>query len=307
MKYISIIIIILILTGTVLLSYLQISKNNTDLNNNSSKFQTFDPKIVESPALLGSPSPENIPLQPPATNKKSSSDEPSLMPTPAPQQSQTPVVTQSPTPQNTPKKISTYSYRLHKNITSTVFWVGEPVGEGSSEENALSAWDDEWQKNFGGYDDPYRRNGYYPDGFIPKENPFYLDLPYNDFTDEGVRKNNAYDVVPWAGEKQWGRRESMMKNRWVQIIHNNNVCYGQIQDAGPYEYNDYEYVFGDERPKNTLANNAGMDVSPALRDCLNFEGLNNDENKVDWRFVEFSNVPPGPWKNIITTSQVNWH
>ncbi|MBA3285845.1 MAG: hypothetical protein H0U27_12410, partial [Nitrosopumilus sp.] len=53
-------------------------------------------------------------------------------------------------------------YPIHKNITATVFWIGEPVGNGSSEDNTLSAWDDEWQKNYGGYDDYVNRNGYYP-------------------------------------------------------------------------------------------------------------------------------------------------
>lgn len=199
-------------------------------------------------------------------------------------------------------------YPLHTNITATVFWVGEPVGGGSSEDNAISAWDDEWQKNYGGFDDPKNRNGFYPAGFIPRENPFYLDLPYNDFNNSGQRRADAYKVVPWAGEKDWGVRESMLKNRWVKLVKDGKVCYGQIQDAGPYVYDDADYVFGadDKRPKSKAANNAGMDVSPALRDCLGFKGWNNDENKVNWQFVEFSSVPKGPWKEIITTSQVNW-
>lgn len=197
-------------------------------------------------------------------------------------------------------------YPVHKGITATVFWVGEPVGNGSSEDNSISAWDDEWLKNYGGYDDPVNRNGYYPASFKPLQNPFYLDLPYNDFDWGGKRKKNAYKVVPWANEKVWGDRESMMKNRWVKLSRNGIFCYGQIQDAGPYEYDDYEYVFGGKPPKNTLANKAGMDVSPALRDCLRFEGINNAENKVDWQFVDEKDVPDGPWKEIVTTTQINW-
>ncbi len=196
-------------------------------------------------------------------------------------------------------------YILHKNITATVFWVGEPVGNGSSEDNALSAWDDEWQKHYGGYDDYVNRNNFYPAGFMPKENPFYLDLPYTDFTESGLRKKNA-SLIPWAKEKTWADNESMMKNRWVKLMKGTLVCYGQIEDAGPYEYDDTNYVFGTARPKSTEANNAGMDVSPAIRDCLKFSGLNTDSNKVDWQFVDFKDVPPGPWKQIITTSQINW-
>ena len=41
----------------------------------------------------------------------------------------------------------------------------------------MSAWDQNWQENFGGYDDPDRRNGYLPAGFMPTLNPFYIALP----------------------------------------------------------------------------------------------------------------------------------
>jgi hypothetical protein len=197
-------------------------------------------------------------------------------------------------------------YLMHENITATVFWVGEPVGGGSSEDNALSAWDDEWQENYGGYDDPYCRNGYYPCAFTPLENPFYVSVPFNDFNDNGIRKFISYDVVPWADERDWTEQESMMKNKWVKVIHDNNTCYAQVEDTGPYQYNDYNYVFNNAKPINTLANSAGMDVSPALRDCLGFEGLNNDENKINWQFIDYQDVPDGPWTEIITTSQVNW-
>lgn len=197
-------------------------------------------------------------------------------------------------------------YPIHRNITATIFWIGEPQGGGSSENNALSAWDDAWQEHYGGVDDPFNRNGYHPASFIPKENPFYLDLPYNDFDNDGKRKTNASELIPWANEKEWGRDESMLKNRWVKLTHKGNVCYGQIQDAGPYEYDDHAYVFGNSRPKTTLGNNAGMDVSPALRDCLAFEGLNNADNKVDWQFVDNEDVPVGPWKDIVTTSGTYW-
>jgi hypothetical protein len=172
----------------------------------------------------------------------------------------------------------------------------------------MSAWDDEWEKNFGGFDDPENRNGYYPVGFTPKQNPFYLDVPYNDFNDNGNRKSNAAQVVPWASEKTWSSRESMMKNRWVKLTRGTETCYGQIEDAGPYQYDDSAYVFGSGtiKPKSTTANNAGLDVSPAIRDCLKFNGVNNVDNKVDWQFVSAADVPSGPWKQIITTTQINW-
>ncbi len=211
---------------------------------------------------------------------------------------------QAPAPESTPASVS--AYPLHRDITATVFWVGEPVGNGSSEDNALSAYDDNWQSDYGGFDDPYCRQGCYPCGFTPKENPFYVTVPYSDFNDNGDRKANAYTVVPWANEKTWADNESMMKNQWVEVTKDGTTCYAQVEDAGPYVYNDYNYVFGNAKPQNTRANNAGMDVSPALRDCLGFNGLNNDENKVDWQFVNADEVPAGPWTEIITTSLINW-
>src|SRR5258708_7214112 len=75
------------------------------------------------------------------------------------------------------------TYALHTGITATVFWVGEPIGNGSSADNSQSAWDDDWLGHFGGFDDPQDRNGYQPAAFTPRENPFYFDLPYDDFTD----------------------------------------------------------------------------------------------------------------------------
>ena len=127
----------------------------------------------------------------------------------------------------------------------------------------------------------------------------------------GIRIARSEPRAWWnttKNEKDWKDSESMMKNRWVKLINKDIVCYGQIQDAGPYEYDDFKYVFGDGsiKPKNKLANEAGMDVSPALRDCLQFVGENNAENRIDWQFIDFAGVPEGPWREIITASQINW-
>lgn len=227
-------------------------------------------------------------------------------PTPTPTPTRTPTAT--PTRTATPPAGQTSAYPLHTGITATVFWVGEPVGAGSSEDNSISAYDDLWEQHYGGFDDPQNRIGYWPVGFVPKENPFYFDLPYNDFDNNGRRRANAASVVPWAGTKTWGANESMLKNRWIKLIKGNRVCYAQWEDSGPYVYDDANYVFSstDARPRSTRANNAGMDVSPAVRDCLGFSGWNNADNKVDWQFVEFSDVPAGPWTQIITTSGTTW-
>ena len=217
-----------------------------------------------------------------------------------------------------PPAAAAVRYPRHTKVTATVFWIGEPVGNGSSENNALSAWDDAWQAHYGGFDDwTYRRSAPYFPRFKPHENPFYLDLPYNDFNEDGTPRAGRELVVPWAGryaqELAADRPFSLLKNRWVKLwrrVGGRTVtCYGQIEDSGPYVYDDAAYVFGanDPRPRSRRANNAGIDVSPALRDCLSFEGLNDDENTVGWQFVEASQVPRGPWRLVITTRQVFWH
>jgi hypothetical protein len=214
---------------------------------------------------------------------------------------------------------SSAAYPVHTNITATVFWIGEPKGNGSSENNVVSAWDDDWLKHYGGVDDHRRvrkpTTNYFP-AFKPKENPFYFDLPYNDFRSNGRPRKNRTSVVPWASDlqgelavyKRRGRPFSLLKNRWIKLMRNGKVCYAQWEDSGPYVYDDAAYVFGsdDRRPRNRRARSAGIDVSPAVRDCLGFKGLNNDRNKVDWQFVDRAAVSDGPWLRVVTTRQVSW-
>jgi hypothetical protein len=53
-------------------------------------------------------------------------------------------------------------------------------------------------------------------------------------------------------------------------------------------------VFGNERPKPNLNKGAGLDVSPAVRDYLGLKPT----DVTDWRFVEFSEIPGGPWSTL---------
>jgi hypothetical protein len=194
-------------------------------------------------------------------------------------------------------------YPVHKNITVTYFYVGEPATANNDYiPNNMSSWDGKWEEHYGGVDDPDNRNGYYPAGFTPKENPFYFALPYNDFDSTG-RKQSAYDLIYWAKEKTWASNESMCKNQWIKIINGNKVAYAQWEDCGPYYYDDSNYVFGNAQPMNQVKNHSsGLDVSPAVRDYLGFTGLDT----ASWQFVNETDVPDGPWKIIITTSQVSY-
>ncbi len=193
-------------------------------------------------------------------------------------------------------------YPQHDNITATVFWIGEEAtGENEYIPNKKSVWDDRWMEHFGGIDDPGHRNGYFPAKFKPKENPFYIALPYNDFTG-GKRKPDASKHVYWAGAKEWKDGESMCKNRWVKIVKGEKTAFAQWEDAGHYSEDDHEYVFGTAPPKNPRANKAAIDVSPAVASYLGLKG----EDKVSWQFVDDQDVPDGPWKETVTTSHIYW-
>ncbi|MBC8127023.1 MAG: hypothetical protein H8M99_07755 [Gloeobacteraceae cyanobacterium ES-bin-144] len=180
-----------------------------------------------------------------------------------------------------------------RNIVSTVFWVGELPTENNPTPNTCSAWDQNWQQNFGGYDHPERRNGYRPEGFTPALNPFYIALPYNDVAKGGVHRPEASQVIPWFWENYRGDGISVCKGRWVAIHHEGRVCYAQWEDVGPFEVDHWQYVFGKEAPRGNRNQSAGIDLSPATRDYL---GLTSGA-KVEWRFVQDRQVPQGPWRD----------
>jgi len=197
-----------------------------------------------------------------------------------------------------------FYYPVHTAITATFFWVGEPSDSNNGYiPNSESSWDIHWLAHYGGVDDPNNRNGYLPAGFIPKENPFYFALPYNDFDENGNRRQSAYTEIYWAKYKKWSAYESMCKNQWIKITKGSKSVYAQWEDCGPYFYDDSGYVFGTSLPRNqTINNSSGLDVSPAVEEYLGLTGLDT----VSWQFVDPGNVPTGFWKNIITTSQIDW-
>ncbi|WP_300368756.1 endo alpha-1,4 polygalactosaminidase [Hydrogenimonas sp.] len=197
---------------------------------------------------------------------------------------------------------STRSYSLHKDITATVFWIGESASPANGNiSNVSSTWDEKWTERFGGIDTPDRRNGYFPQEFRPRENPFYAALPYNDFDENGSRKPGLDGLIPWY-TPGWPEWRSFCKNRWIKIEKDGKTVYAQWEDSGPFGENDADYVFADALPLNTLNDRAGIDVSPAVRDYLGLQ----DIDKVDWRFVDDGAVPNGPWKTIVTASGVGW-
>lgn len=174
----------------------------------------------------------------------------------------------------------------HHDVVATNFWVGQVISNAPDGSQKLSAYDDDWEANYGGCDGIVDNDGvcafeprtaandYFPSQITPKQNPFYLDLPLSD-------RN--------------------LKDRWVELRKGAATCYGQVEDAGPAVYDDTAYVLGNARPKNTRFNGAGLDVSPSLNGCLGFTGrVDGASDRVDWRFVDAADVPTGPWTKIRT-------
>lgn len=188
-------------------------------------------------------------------------------------------------------------YPWKTDIVATVFWVGEEPTENNPTPNNKSSWDTQWEQNFGGYDDPdpmKRTNNFLPKGFTPGLNPFYIALPYNDLADYTKHKTEAERVIPWFKQRFTRHGTTVLRGTWVAIRYGNRVCYAQWEDCGPFVTDDWEYVFGNERPKNPKNKGAGIDISPAVRDYLGIPG----HGKCDWRFVDVKEVAPGPWRML---------
>jgi len=254
------------------------------------------------------------------------------------------VTTPAPPPTSAPQPQGR-AYPLHTGIFSTTFWVGEifdpKLPDGSQ---VCSTYDSQWALHWSGVktgvagsgtdcagspiggcdgvpaknkcDTEARKpdNGYFPRSasVAPKENPFYLDLPFDDINDSTGFKTRC-QVIPWANDPGYAGKcsdpnFSYMKNRWVKLVGpNGNTCYGQIEDAGPSSgsaYHDTAYVFGanNAKPAHKDFNNAGLDVSPALNGCLGFKELDGENDQVSWQFVDAP--PPGPWTKVVTSSGV---
>ncbi len=191
-----------------------------------------------------------------------------------------------------------YPWKL--GITCTIFWIGEKPTDRNPTPNCKSSWDQEWSANFGGYDDPDPANRianhttgeFRPKAFVPKLNPFYVALPYNDIINHKAHKPEAARVIPWFSRVRPAPGDTVCKGRWVQIHRNGRTCYAQWEDCGPWTTDDWEYVFGNKPPKTTQNGSAGIDLSPAVRDYI---GIKSGQ-KLHWRFIEEAQVPYGPWK-----------
>jgi hypothetical protein len=192
-------------------------------------------------------------------------------------------------PERLDATVFTSPFPWKRQIRTTTFYIGQSAlaSVPGSSASRNSAWDRNWTQNFGGTDHPRRRDGFRPAGFTPRLNPFYVALPFNDMAYPSAAKQ----FVPWFNEKiGWAsqtKHKSVLKGQWLAIHHRGRVCFAQWEDVGPWNANSPDYVFGNARPRGR----AGLDVSPAVRDYLRFP----DSSYTDWRFVDVSEVPDGPW------------
>ena len=188
--------------------------------------------------------------------------------------------------------VSPDRYPWKREIVTTTFWIGEKPAKNNPVPNRSSSWDADWARHYGGTDTPDRddRTDFRPASFVPGQNPFYVALPYNDIQADG-HKPEAAKIIPWFQADCKGPGKTVCKGRWLAIRFKDRVTYAQWEDCGPFRTDHSNYVFGNERPKPNLNKGAGLDVSPAVRDYLGM----NDTDVTDWKFVDFDEVPPGPW------------
>ena len=198
------------------------------------------------------------------------------------------VVTPPPEPVVTPPAVVTSSnYKWHYDIVTTEFWIGEePSADNSYISNVPTAWEDP---------------------VADSVNDYYVAVPYNDLeykNNQTTHKDSA-KLIPWYDEKDAVGYEfySYMKNRWVMVKKGNKVVYGQVEDTGPYLEDDFAYIFGGAGgPANTVGSKSGLDISPAMDEYIGLDGMGT----TDWKFVEFEEVPDGPWKIHVETEQCRW-
>jgi len=183
-------------------------------------------------------------------------------------------------------------YAWKEGIATTIFWVGEQASVNNPVSNDTSAWDTGWVSSYGGTDSPNAedRVNFVPVSFTPRQNPFYVALPYNDIDDHHT-KPEAAQIIPWFNSSFVRDGLSVCKGRWIAIRHGMKVCYAQWEDVGPFQTDHWQYVFGNERPRPNRNQDAGLDVSPAVREYLGLENI----DFCDWKFVDFFHVPVGPW------------
>jgi hypothetical protein len=232
--------------------------------------------------------------------------------------------------QRAPKRFRHIKGGPWKQAIASTFYIGEEADTSNANiSNISTAWDDYAVHDFGDVDqwgpiNPkkwagpwYPRNGWCPEGFLPKQQPFYLALQTLDHDDNGRLKAAEKQIRIGAHFLQELRRfkhgrftenQAPFKNLWVEIVFRGRAAFAQLEDVGPSDkhgrsVSDYHYVWGKARKcKNNFGVKACTDLSPATTDYLGTHG----DDKVRWRFVPKSQVPRGPWTVRPDTRGPHW-
>ena len=168
-------------------------------------------------------------------------------------------------------------------ITATCFWAGESAASGGGVSNCRSSYDPEWAVH------------------APAQNSFYAALPVVDIRD-GHTVPEARRI-PWFASEWVRDGQSILKDRWVAVRCGGRVAYCQLEDCGPFHTDSWDYCFGNDRPSTNRNNDAGIDVSPAVRDYLGLSGMST----VDWRWCDAREVPrSGPWAMFGANNTLAW-
>lgn len=184
-------------------------------------------------------------------------------------------------------------------VTATTYWIGETPSEDNGQiSNIPSQWESNSVDVFGGVDNPAGRD------FTPNHNTYYFALPAGEFNSHELIEG-AREQSPWADESNdLAEDESLFKGKWIEICHEDKVAYAQWHDVGPFVNDDYEYVFGSAEPKNSIRQQAGLDLSPDAAEALGTSG----STTVQWRFIDESDVPDGAWQEYSPiTNKTNWN
>jgi peptidoglycan/LPS O-acetylase OafA/YrhL len=200
-------------------------------------------------------------------------------------------------------------YPEHTGVPAALVRIGAVTRGRVGGQGLRSGWDEAWAAHYGGCDgvgtvgagcrsDLGQRHApdWFPTAMAPRENPYYVGLPYNDLGSEADRTTLAWAGDPGYIGRTGDRRFSFLKNRWVAVTMGNDRCYAQVEDTGPGS-SDPAYVAGSRTPSHTPA----ITLSPAVVGCLGLSG--DGPLTVSWRFVDAP--PDGPWTRVVTTRQVD--
>jgi hypothetical protein len=163
----------------------------------------------------------------------------------------------APMPFASPLPLPHNIYPWKANAPVAQIWIGKDGVK-------ASAWDEHWERDFGGPDTPDNRNGYSTGGHACGLNPFYVALPFNDLKHADL----ARQWLPkgWARAGRNGVARSACRDRWLELKNaRGDVCYAQWEDSGPKGDDRAEYVFGSGALER---GEAGIGLSPAAYEYL---------------------------------------